>query len=614
MAALAAALIVIGARWHLIEAVGSPVPFFDQWVAEGKVVNQPAMNGTLQLGNFFQTHNDHHIVPTRLLAYGLLVWNGQWDARVQMTVNALLAALVLLPLLALVRPWLGFPLLVVVAAGLAALYAQMIFYENALWGFQSQFYFLILFSLLQIRWMLAFSPGCVRWWLGLAAGGVAISAMGSGVLASAVVLAIGGWRWGVDKGSRSRWRASAVASALLLLAGLWWLPPTGSQVAFNAAVGIKTFFHALSFPSLTLSWLAALFWLPFGAFVLWIACKPQMFSAPGGVLLGSGLWVLLQIAAMAYARPESGWVLANRYNDILAVGLTVNFAALAWWWIESGVGRRPLFWRGILGAVCAVWVVVVVVKTRESGRALESHQAMFRDLRDEHIQRIGTFVQTDDASVITSATYPHIPLNDGPRLVEYLRLQELRKILPAEVRRPIGLGFVEEEGRPSLNNALPVTVPNEAGRHHRGTFFPDVGAGGQTTVRSQLATKSASTSLVFKVAGDLRKGETELRVLGSDDEVIAVITDLQADKLTPVEVPVSGTHFRVEVVDHSAERWLVFLEPVEVGPLSQWIPRVLGQAIRLEWLGTGILAGLLLWSAVVALRVRMRVRNFEFQR
>ena len=63
-------------------------------------------------------------------------------------------------------------------------------WENSLAGFQSQFYFLLVFSLLTL-WLLGLHPPeSARWWCGAAAAVMALFTLASGFLAAAAVFAL----------------------------------------------------------------------------------------------------------------------------------------------------------------------------------------------------------------------------------------------------------------------------------------------------------------------------------------------------------------------------------------------------------------------------------------
>src|ERR1043166_4886362 len=154
---LALFLVVVGARFWLVSLYGSAVPIGDQWDGEAANLFKPWIEGTLRFGDLLQPHNEHRIFLSRLLALGLLWLNSQWDAQLEMAVNALLCGTIaVLVALALVRLFGGHArTLIILAVGLWL--ALPYGHENTLWGFQSSFYFLIFFSLLAI-WGLGLHP------------------------------------------------------------------------------------------------------------------------------------------------------------------------------------------------------------------------------------------------------------------------------------------------------------------------------------------------------------------------------------------------------------------------------------------------------------------------
>ena len=191
---LALFLVVVGARLWLVFLYGSPVPIMDQWDGEGATLFKPWLEGTLRISDLFQPHNEHRILLSRLLALGLLALNGQWDAQLEMAVNALLcgamAVLIAVALVKLFGPDLRTLIVLVVGLWSALPYGH----ENTLWAFESSFYFLLFFSLLAI-WGLALHPlFSWRWWAGAAGLVLACLSMASGFFAALVLLGLSALR------------------------------------------------------------------------------------------------------------------------------------------------------------------------------------------------------------------------------------------------------------------------------------------------------------------------------------------------------------------------------------------------------------------------------------
>ena len=84
------AIAVIAVRVVLVAAYASPVPYRDQWDAEGAYLLAPWIEGTHAASGWFAAHNEHRILWTRVLTLGLFEANGgQWDNLVSALANTL---------------------------------------------------------------------------------------------------------------------------------------------------------------------------------------------------------------------------------------------------------------------------------------------------------------------------------------------------------------------------------------------------------------------------------------------------------------------------------------------------------------------------------------------
>lgn len=599
--ALAAAVVTLGARWSMIERDGSPIPYLDQWFGEGIVIYRPAVWGTMSVEQLWMPHNGHRLVPSRLLAWGLFELNQQWDVRLQLLVNAILAAALCFPLLALVRPWFHPALHTVVAALLAWFFAEPILYENALWGFQSCFYLLVLLSLTQIRLMLGHDALSAPWWAGVAVGLVTLVTMGSGLLSSAIVAGIAGL--GVIRaraeGSSRVTLLTPIAGVALCVLGAWSLP--SDAIGQNALAHGKDFFrtlwHSLAFPGRDYSHAGLLVWAPFMLLAL-SAFSRRRPDPAWTIAFATGGWVLLQIAAMGYAREHTGDVLSNRYYEILTVGMVVNFAAWGWLWQRCEITGRSVFLKTLFVAAAMGWTGFVGWQAAGTARVHRNRiEPMYQALRPEQVKLVREFLHTGDARAIEQADAGRLPFPKASDLIAFLRVPEIAAVMPFEVRTPVVLNFSAADGGATLNNALPISLPHEMGMMHRGTFLPGAGAAATVNAISAAAPKASASHLVFKVAGDLIAGETELRVRGERGETVAVITDVHSDRFVPVEISAPGNTFTVEVIDRSPTRWLAFVGPAEIGPLSRLTRFALRHAAPVTYAGVGGLLLLFAWSA-----------------
>ncbi len=247
-------LVVTGARLWMVRSYTTPLPFWDQWDAEGAALLKPWLDGQLRPASFFALHNEHRVVLSRLLAFLLFLGNGQWDAQTAMVCNALFCGVTAVAIAGVGARLLPASsaagrdrLLVVAALAAATLFVFPFGWENTLSAFQSQFYFLLLFSLVAIWGLGGAAPGSRRWWLGFFGALLACLSMASGCFAAAAVLILETLRWMRTRPLASPSRAAVVNVAVCLafvIAG--WLSTT--VVPHHAALKVESvpaFFRAL---------------------------------------------------------------------------------------------------------------------------------------------------------------------------------------------------------------------------------------------------------------------------------------------------------------------------------------------------------------------------------
>ena len=152
-------LTVLWAKATLLEHYPVPVPFWDQWDGEAATLYIPWWHDGLSWRQMFMLHNEHRIFFSRVLAVSLLVVNGQWDPHLQILVNAVVQSLAALVFAAALWMSMGRQRLPLVICTIGLVFAPPFALENSLAGFQSAFYFLLLFSALAIWLMTAHRAG-----------------------------------------------------------------------------------------------------------------------------------------------------------------------------------------------------------------------------------------------------------------------------------------------------------------------------------------------------------------------------------------------------------------------------------------------------------------------
>jgi hypothetical protein len=334
----AVCLIILGCKLWLISTYSSPLPFLDQWKGEGTQVLHPWMRGDLRVDQLFQPFNQHRIVLSRLLVASLFTLNtGQWDSQVCMVFDAILHASCAFILGALLIPRLVLAARLPILGALLVLFGLPFDWQNTLWGFQSQFYFLIFFTIVTI-WGLAWhAAGSAKWWCGIVAGVLACLSLGSGGLAG---FAVAGWL-GVKfllqaelRRRRGNWATLTAALAVGALGFALYTPAEAESLASfrapTAAGFLSSFALHLGWPHTASPLLAVLSYAPMGT-LLWLRnrrCGGDRSDDADDFLFPLGIWVALQAVALAWSRNHAMSSVISRYMDLLALGALVDFCCL----------------------------------------------------------------------------------------------------------------------------------------------------------------------------------------------------------------------------------------------------------------------------------------------
>ena len=433
-------LVVVAAKLTLLRLYPMPVPFWDQWDGEVANLYLPYANGALTWRQMFTLHNEHRIFFTRVLAVVLLALNGQWDPHLQIVVNIALHALAALVLaaslwLAAGRRWL-MPIAIAVALAVAPPFAL----ENTLAGFQSGFYFLVLFSALALWLMSAHRPGTGSWIAGWACALAAVVTVAGGILGVVAVGVAAGLAWL----SRPRaWRPLAATAAALAVVAAIGFAAMSPALQYHDYLKAETWFafrvafeRDLAFPWVLTPGASVVMWLPVLVLVGVVAVTKFRTVLFEQYLLGLGAWVAVQAAAVAYSRGASGAIPASRYLDLLSVGFVVNTMALIA--LVGGPGRAP--WLRKAGWVAiALWIGAGAVGIdRLSEHMLVTDGQERRQWMRTYVRNVREFLLTDNLAGFLRKTGPQeIPYYSAGMLAGWLRDPVVRRILPASLRLPL---------------------------------------------------------------------------------------------------------------------------------------------------------------------------------
>jgi hypothetical protein len=433
MPGLVGACVLVAQLW-LVAAVGTDIPFQDQWDAEGRGLYPGVRDGTASLATLFQPHNEHRIAWTQGLNWLLFSANGQWDPLVQLTAGAGLHALGAALLVALLARGLPLRGRLLMGAAVVLFNLPLAGWHNALWGFQTQVYFALLFAVMAFALWSAPVVSRGRLAAGGLAGAAALVAMGPGMLVPAGLAA--GWLAAVrERGLR--WRELAVAVALGLLAG--WLYRAEPAHAALRAHTPGEFFAALgrllAWPYSDQPWAALVLNLPLAGALAGRLSGRRPAAAGEDFVMMLAAWTLLVAAGAAWSRGGSAEFAAgvpSRYVDFVLLLPLVN----AWCVLQQVWRARAL---GVLAA--AAWGICVVAGWLGlSAGVVRGIVAPRLADRDAPVRLVQEFQRTARPGVFAGQPRLLVPHPDPAVVQAVLADPRLKDALPPSLQpeRPMG--------------------------------------------------------------------------------------------------------------------------------------------------------------------------------
>ena len=594
-------LIGLGMKFRMVLKSDRPLPYLDQWDAEAVNTYLPYFNHTLSFTGLFKAHNEHRIVFTRIYDLVLLLLNGQWDSELQMAFNAIFHCAALAGfgwLMARVMgkenwPFIWLPLALALALPFA--------WENTLAGFQSQFYFLIIFALLTL-WLLGTSePWTRHWWLGVVCGVLGLFTMASGFMAAAAVAALCLAEVAREPRTWRRHLPTLLVCGGLTLAGLLLkanvprhqILKAQSLLALQLSLGKN-----LAWPSVFQASVVPLNLLPLLLLAWMHFHSAERQSRAERMTLAIGLWGMLQAAAAAYARGgEMGYAPAWRYMDTESFIMIANCLSIV---LLVRHYRQRLEWRPLWYAGFALWGVACIsglwyLTWRVDKWAIptwEGNQA-------KRLAVTRAFMATDDPHVFDKVEELDLPHLNTSELMSLLRNNQIRQILPACARESLRVAHRGDSDGAFVTNGCSLSTNDPPTERSWGSFS---GAGAAARGEFESVPVAASTLpfLEIPVAGDLGEPGLSLELIELQTGKVTPVKPLTAPgpKWANVYVKAPAGEFKVVARDESETKWFAFKEPRETGRLSYWARQMLK-----TWkycLVAGV--GFLLWSVVTFAR------------
>jgi hypothetical protein len=354
----------------------------------------------------------------------------------QMTVNAFICATYACGLAFCLWHFLGRKNGWLVCCLLAPFFALPYAGENAIWAISSLGNFVNIFALATLVGLGSAKPGSRWWWMGLAAAIMGLFTVASGLLAPAAVGGLMILR--VIKNRRIERRNLITLVSCLVVVGL------GLSLGVTAEVDLPLRAHSLTeFTSdlvRNLTWLffdapgpAGFIFLPLVLLIVLYFRRDFQESRAAELLLGLGLWSVLQSVALAYGRANYGGDFpVSRYLDILNVFVIASLFAsvlLAQFWLRGAFSTKltlflPLVFSAVIFfGLCRISQIVVdnlLVPTRMMNLVAE--------------ERVGTFMATGDKREL----FEKPTVRPDPEVVlGVLQNAKLQTILPAVCLPPV---------------------------------------------------------------------------------------------------------------------------------------------------------------------------------
>lgn len=426
--------LVFFVRLYFVRAWGSPLPFWDQWDAEASGLYSPWLRGVFDWHSIFASHNEHRIALTWLTDLGLFELFGRWNIWAQLVLNALLHALTAGVVLHLFRHLCSAKARVVFALGIAVLFITVAGWQNALWGFQSQFYYSNLFAVLAIGGLVATTPLSLPWWLGWVAAFLSLFSNAGGLLAPIAVMLVGGTAWiGGQRSPRELVDLGLIGMIVACGFVLHVDPPYHAPLhAHTVAQFVSMLGRCLAWPHVQQGWLCMILQLPMLLLLIARRKERQSLHHLDWIALTLVLLGCLQAAAIAYSR-GAGLVLQgplSRYQDAFLLGVSGQLYAA----ISLAIAWKPgrlvaLGWIGVLAAG--------LISLTEVNLALQLPRK--RALDRIGVEAIRSYqANKDEAPLFESLARQAMHPSDPAAVRRVLDDPMLVSVLPAELTAPPG--------------------------------------------------------------------------------------------------------------------------------------------------------------------------------
>lgn len=557
---------VLSARWIFVDKYSVDFPFHDQWCAEGLEVYLPLHEDSFEIGNWFKATNQHRIAVHRFWNTALFALNGQWDNKLQATVNALIPSLSAL----LVFSWMlnvgGLRMVLPGIIAVCLLFSLPYTWENMLWGIQSIVHFLVLLSLVAMTLLSGSSFASIRWCTGIFFLIVVLFTMGSGWVVSFSIGFVVIFKICLRKKSIRRLMPTVLSCFAIVAIGLLLREGTPAYVGMSTRYFILSLLYYLSWP-LPGHLTAFVLWLPWFTLVALVLLRRIPMNRYVQFTLMLGLWSGIQafgLVLLNMLRLNAWHVLAraSKYTELLMFHTVASMLALliVMRWLrynKNAQNKLHLIAAAWMGLVLSCLLVTSFDSWKFAGRSL-----------------LAEFVEMDsEIEMVLKDSEEKIDTESFDGLLESLRNQYLKSLLPLSVRPSLIFEASEVLGFSSAGYDPRFDKPPWRGEEVYGSYRA-IDADADAKFISNLLHPGSLPLLVFPMTGVMA---------GKNDRMSLYLREESTGIRTPVllnDVVWRGWSFawaerpespyRIIAEDTNPLTWIAFQAPREAGELTRY--------------------------------------------
>lgn len=581
--------ILLGMKLLLIQYAGFPQPVWDQWDAQAFNLYIPYLEGNLTIQSLLEPHNEHRIFTTRILSLGLLLANDQWDPILEMVINSFLHISSLLIFVKVIYNTSN-KKYASVAFFIGSLIWMLPFgWDNAVSGFQSQFYFLLIFSFSSLYLITQHNALTKYWVIGLILSLCAIFSMASGSIIYVAIIVYIIFSMLYHRKKTSSDIITLVTCVVIFFVALSITPKIEGHEPLKAQsvyAFLQSFFSATAWPFISVPPLAIVVWSPA---IIWLLTKlksKERLTAFECYLILVSLWVLLQAAAFAYSRGASGTMPVSKYMDILLISPLLNALFLIrtldlFAQLEKCYSIKKRYLAFSWFFLIVVGLIALLGKYTIPGIKEQKHYGEIQ------LSIMKEYVYSNNTSVLLNKPFRHIPYPDANRMISILENPKLRSILPAQFSNIGDITDLSDSKGFVIDGFYPFV-----GKNNSEPSIGSYGADGDSTTgeyRSQLF-QSTAKYIEIPFSGYLgEKGITAYIEMEDGQKIELGMKHLAKEKWKRLLVDNPKKPFRISILDSSPKFWVAMSTPKSVGQFSYLAAQLVDHSKQILLLGLIIL-------------------------